>query len=102
MGNTAGPEIEPVGPMIWSTSPGVKLLTCMGRSNVTLSVLVVPLVIRLSAAGAGRHRGAHDFAKTCGPGTISGSVFWLNGGWRMEADSATNVTAVTGWGVGTA
>ena len=46
-GKYCGPEIEPVGPMIWSTWLGVKVLACMGRSNVTLSVLVVPSVIRL-------------------------------------------------------
>ena len=49
-GKYCGPEIEPVGPMIWSTWLGVKVLTCMGRSNVTLSVLVVPSVIRLPSA----------------------------------------------------
>ena len=47
-GKNCGPEIEPVGPMICSTWPGVNVLACMGRSNVTLNVLVVPLVIRLS------------------------------------------------------
>ena len=59
-GKNCGPVIEPVGPMIWSTWLGVKVLTCMGRSNVTLSVLVVPSVIRLSLPRAARHRGAHD------------------------------------------
>ena len=49
-GKYCGPEIEPVGPMIWTTWPGVKVLTCIGRSNVTLSVLVVPSVTRLPAA----------------------------------------------------
>ena len=34
--------------------------TCMGRSNVTLSVLVVPSVIRLPLRVAARHRGAEN------------------------------------------
>ena len=49
-GKYCGPEIEPVGPMIWSTWLGVKVLACIGRSNVTFSVLVVPSVIRLPLA----------------------------------------------------
>ena len=36
--------------MIWSTWPGVNVLACMGRSNVTLSELVVPSVTRLPSA----------------------------------------------------
>ena len=56
-GSTAGPAIEPAGPMIDGRQPGEgtgcrrlagrAVLTCIGRSNVTLSVLVVPSVIRL-------------------------------------------------------
>ncbi len=34
--------------MIWSTWPGVNVLVCMGRSNVTLSELFVPFRTRLS------------------------------------------------------
>ena len=59
-GKYCGPEIEPVGPMIDSTWLGVKVLACMGRSNVTLRVLVVPLVIRFVGAVTTRHRGAQN------------------------------------------
>ena len=70
-GKYCGPEIEPAGPMIGSTWLGVKVLTCMGRSNVTLSVLVVPLVIRLLLPLPP----GTEVLRTCGPGTISGRVF---------------------------
>ena len=91
-----GPETEPVGPMIWSTWPGVNVLTCMGRSNVTLNELLVPLTIRLSVP---LEFGAETVV--CGPGTINGSVFWLKGGLRMLA-APRNVTDVVGWGAGAA
>ena len=60
-GKYCGPEIEPVGPMIWSTWLGVKVLTCMGRSNVTLSVLVGAVGDQVAVgAVTARHRGAQD------------------------------------------
>ena len=89
--------IEPVGPMIWSTSAGVNVLTCIGRSNVTLNVLVGAVGDQVAAAGAARHRGARA---TCGPGTISGSVFWLNGGLRMRRGGSEKVTGDVGCGHG--
>ena len=46
------------------------MLTSMGRSNVTLNVLVVPLTIRLSLPVPP----GTEVLITCGPGTISGSV----------------------------
>ena len=64
--------IGPAGPMICSTSLGVKVLACIGRSNVTLSVLVVPSVIRLPLALSPF---GTEVLRTCGPGTISGRVF---------------------------
>ena len=70
-GKYCGPEIEPVGPMIWSTSLGLKLLTCTGRSNVKFIDLVVPLSTRLSfPVPVGT-----VVLVTYGPGMISGSVF---------------------------
>ena len=55
--------------------PGAAVLTTIGRSNVTLNVLVVPSVIRLPLAASPP---GTDVLNTCGPGTISGSVFGFN------------------------
>ena len=57
-----GAVIEPVGPMIASTWPGVKVLTCIGRSKVTWYVLVVSLVSSSGcrAAADDLPRGADD------------------------------------------
>ena len=71
-----GLRIEPVGPMIDSTWLGVKLLTCIGRSKVTLNWLVVSSVSRLAVPVETCPEVPTAWVvRTCGPLTISGSVF---------------------------
>ena len=87
--------------MIWSTWPGVKVLTCMGRSNVTLSVLVVPLMIRLSLPRAAGHRGAQDLRA----GDDQRQRVLIERGTEdaiCRGADAENVIGTAGWGVGTA
>ena len=74
--------------MIDSTSPGVKVSVCIGRSKVTFRLLTVPFTTVFVLLPPGT-----EVPVTCGPGTMIGRVFWLNGGLRMFDE--LNVT----WGV---
>ena len=98
-----GPVIEPSGPMIDSTWLGVKVLVWIGRSKVTWNWLVVSLVSRSSVPVESWPEVPTACVEAiCGPGTISGRVFWLNGGLRMLWAAVVNVTGAVSWGVGTA
>ena len=82
-----GPVIEPFGPVIDRTWLGVNELTSIGRSKVTWYWLLVSLTSKswLSVPPLTTCPEVPMTAveTTCGPGTISGRVFWLNGGVRM-------------------
>ena len=74
----------PSGPVIDTSWLGVKLLVWIGRSNVTSNWLAVSFISRLSVpVESWPDVPTAIVERTCGPGTISGSVFWLNGGLRM-------------------
>jgi hypothetical protein len=69
----------------------------MGRSNVTLSVLVVPSVIRLLLPVPP----GTEVLATTGPDTIKGRVFRSNGGLKipvvlMVLKTPKKVTGVSG------
>ncbi len=78
------PVIEPSGPMIDTTWAGVKELVWIARSKVTWNSLVEELSSRSSVPVD-----CWPVVETAcveaiwGPGTIRGTVFWLNGGLRM-------------------
>ena len=79
-----GPVIMPSGPVIDSDLAGVKLLVCIGRSKVTWNWLVVSLISRsVVPVESWPEVPTACVEAICGPGTISGRVFWLNGGLRM-------------------
>src|SRR3954447_19801150 len=72
-----GPATSPVVPMTRSTEADVNVVGSMSRSKTTSSDETVPLTTRLSTVLA---TPGTKLLATCGPGTISGSVFWSNEG----------------------
>ena len=98
---SAGPVIEPTGPMIETTWPGLKtewrLATgctlTIGRSKVTWNWLVESLVSRFPLpVETSPDVPTACVVRICGPGTIRGRVFWLNGGLRTPLAPVVNVT----------
>ena len=99
---TSWPEIVPSGPVIDMTWLAVKVLVWIGRSKVTWNWLVVSLVSRsVDPVDCCPEVPTASVEAICGPGTIRGSVFWLNGGLRMLS-AVVKVTGAASWGVGTA
>ena len=67
--------------MIWSTWSGGERADLHGPVEGHVERAGRAVEDQVVGAGARRHR----VPTTCGPGTISGSVFWLKGGLRMLA-----------------
>src|SRR5271157_304341 len=86
----------PAGPMIWSTLAAVKLDVFMFRSKTTWSELFVLLRTRLSAP----EPPGTEVLTTCGPGTIRGRVWVLNGGRRSVSGLVPKMVWLRGAGMG--
>ena len=75
----------------------MKLAACMSRSNVTSNALVVPLSSTLLVLTV-PVVATTCVLRSCGPGTINGNVFWLNGGTRIESGFGPKTVGTDGAG----